>query len=179
MPSRWQCLFIVVFGLAIAGWLYVRELEPNFREHDPPQYVIELTAETQVVHPKVVWKVFQNDQEEESYLAKTWMDHNEDDDSFTLYASVKPAPLQSERIKADLLIQDLASSYRVSREGTLREFNVWGELAPPRWARWASGVANLKSSMEFQLNASTIDGPRMIAQVRFPQFSGLFPELEK
>jgi hypothetical protein len=178
MPSRWQCLLIVVFWLAITGLLYVRELEPNFREHDPPPYVIELTAETQVVHPKVVWKVFQNDQEEESWLANTWMDHNEEDDSFTLYAEVKPAPLQSPSVKADLLIQSLFSSYRISREGILRDFSVRGDLMPPPWTRMASGVANLKP-LRFQISGSIVDGPRMIAQMRLPQFVELFPDLQK
>src|SRR5262245_2725992 len=128
MPSRWQCLLIVAFWLAATGVLYVRELEPAFREHDPPPYVIELTAETDAVHPRVVWKIYQNNQESESYLAKTWMDHTPADDSFTLSAEIRPAPLQSDKVKASLLVQHLLSTYRVSREGQLRELRVEGTL---------------------------------------------------
>ena len=97
MPSRWQCVLIVVFWLAVTGWLYVRELQSLFREHDPPPYVIDLTAETQFVHPRVVWKVFQNNQEEECYLVKTWMDHTEEDDSFTLHATKSNPRAAAER----------------------------------------------------------------------------------
>jgi hypothetical protein len=175
MPSRWQCLLIVAFWLGATGLLYVRELEPVFREHDPPPYVIELTAETQVVHPRVIWKVFQNDREEESYLAKTWMDHNEADDSFTLFADVKPAPLQKESVRASLLIQHMESSYRVSREGKLREFSASADLSSRLLARFG----RIDFTPRFELNGTVVDGPEMIAQLRLPQLKGLFPGLEK
>jgi hypothetical protein len=175
MPSRWQCLLILVFWLVATGVFYVRELEPAFREHDPPPYVIELTAETQTVHPQVVWKVFQNDQPEPSYLAKTWMDHNEADDTFTLFAQVKPAPLQSVATKADLLIQEMESNYRISREGRLREFGVKAELS----RRLPAGLGRLNFTPVFELNGTVVDGPEMIARLKLPQFVGLFPGLEK
>src|SRR5580704_9260623 len=130
MPSRWQCLAIVACWLAVTGWLYVRELEPYFRENDPPPYVIELTAETQSIHPAVGWKVFLNDEkDEESYLVQTWMDHAEEDDSFTLHAEVKPAPLQDKDKKAQLLVQLMKSEYRVSREVKLLLLHVDADLS--------------------------------------------------
>jgi hypothetical protein len=174
MPSRWQCLFIVAFWLAAMGLLYVRELEPFFRDHDPPPYVIELTAETQSVHPKVIWKAFQNGQEEPSYLVKTWMDHNEDDDSFTLHGEIRPAPLQSETTKADLIMQHVTSEYRVSREGKLLNFNVDAVLS-----RRPFGIANLNFSPELKLTGTVVDGPEMLAQLQLPQLKGLVPGLEK
>jgi hypothetical protein len=173
MPSRWHCLLIVVFWLAATGWLYVRELAPNFREHDPPPYVIELTAETQVIHPRVVWKVFQNGNEEESYQAKTWMDHNEEDDSFTLYALVRPAPLQTPDAKAALLVQELMSSYRVSREGKLLELTVDGELS----RRPVPGLIDFGFKPMFQLSGRVVEGG-MLAHLRLPQLKGLVREAE-
>jgi hypothetical protein len=168
MPSRWQCVLIVVFWLAATGWLYVRELESLFRDHDPPPYVIELTAETQFIHARVVWKAFQNNQAEESYLVKTWMDHAEEDDSFTLWATVRPAPLQSETKKEALLVQDLTSWYRVSREGQLRELGVQGELS-----RRPMGFGDIGFKPQFEMNGVVVDGPTMIAQLKLPQFAGM------
>jgi hypothetical protein len=173
MPSRWQCVLIVVFWLAATGWLYVRELQSFFREHDPPPYVIELTAETQVVHPRVVWKVFQNNEEDESYHVRTWMDHTEADDSFTLYAVVRPAPLQSEKKKETLLIQNLESSYRVSREGRLLEFSVDGELS-----RNPLGLGDLKFKPEIRMMGRVVAGPMMVARLTLPQFTGVMREAE-
>jgi hypothetical protein len=175
MPSRWQCLLIVAFWLAATGVLYVRELEPAFRDHDPPPYVIDLTAETQIVHPKVVWKVFQNDQKEESYFAKTEMYHNEADDSFSLYAEVKPAPLQSDRMKADLLIQLMHSQYRVSREGKLLEFSVSAQLS----RRLIPTMTELNFTPEMILNGTVVAGPEIIAKLELPQLKGLIAGWER
>jgi hypothetical protein len=174
MPSRWLCLLIVAFWLVVTGWLYVRELEPNFREHDPPPYVIDLTAETQTVHPQVVWKIFQNNAKEESYLAKTWMDHNEADDSFSLYARIKPAPLQDDRIKTELLIQELLSTYRISREGKLLNFAVEGELT----RRPIPGLPDIGFSPQFKLKGVVVKGA-IIARLELPQLQGVLPEADK
>jgi hypothetical protein len=174
MPSRWLCLLIVAFWLAATGVLYVRELEPAFRQHDPPPYVIDLTAETQTVHPQVVWKVFQNNQASESYLAKTRMDHNETDDSFTLLAEVKPAPLQADQVKTGLLIQQMRSMYRVSREGKLREINVECVLTRRPIAGWP----DIGFAPEFQLSGIVVKGA-IIARLKLPQFASLFPDVEK
>jgi hypothetical protein len=168
MPSRWQCLLIVAFWLAASSWLYVRELQDLFREHDPPPYVIELTAETQFIHPRVVWKVFQNDQPEESYFVRTWMEHTEEDDSFTLFAHVMPASLQTAEVKEALLIQDLTSSYRVSREGRLREFSVEGDLS-----RRPMGFADLGFKPQFKMKGVVVDGPMMVARLELPQFASV------
>jgi hypothetical protein len=171
MPSRWSCFLIVAFWLAAIGLLYVRELAPSFHEHDPPPYVIDLTAETQVVHPRVVWKVFQNGRDEESYLAKTWMDHNEEDDSFTLFSEVKPAPLQSPVDKAALLVQYFYSRYRVSREGKLLALEVEGELS----RRPVPGFIDLGFKPQFELTGRVLDGG-MLARLELPQFKGLVRE---
>jgi hypothetical protein len=173
MPSRWQCLLIVAFWLAATGLLYVRELAPSFHDHDPPPYVIELTAETQFIHPKVIWKVYQNGRDEESYLAKTWMDHNEEDDSFTLFSEVKPAPLQSDSEKASLLVQHFLSSYRVSREGKLLALSAEGELS----RRPVPGLLDLGFKPGFELTGRVVDGG-MLARLRLPQFKGLVREAD-
>jgi hypothetical protein len=173
MPSRWLCLLIVAFWLAATGLLYVRELEPSLREHDPPPYVIDLTAETQVVHPRVIWKVFQNGKTDESYFAKTWMDHNEEDDSFTLFADVKPAPLQDDAVKQSLLVQHFVSSYRVSREGRLLELEVSGQLS----RRPVGGLVDIGFTPEFKLAGRVVNGG-MLARLQLPQFKGFVREAD-
>jgi hypothetical protein len=171
MPSRWQSLLIVALWLGATGWLYVRELEPSFREHDPPPYVIDLTAETQTVHPSVTWNVFQNDQKTESYRAQTWMDHSEQDDSFTIHAEVKPAPLQTDQAKADLLVQEMKSEYRISREGKLLVLHVEAELS----RRLMSGRVELGFKPRIELTGIVAQG-QINAHLRLPQFSGLLSE---
>ncbi len=167
MPSRWQCLLIIAFWLAVTGVLYVRELEPDLRQNDPPPYVIELTAETQVeTHPQVTWKVFENGQDEERYLAATWMDHREADDSFALHAKVKQAPLLAD--KSGLLIVHLESSYRVSREGRLLEFQVEGVLN----RRPVPGLPDLGFKPEFELRGRVV-GDQVVARLDLPQLKGL------
>jgi hypothetical protein len=173
MPSRWLCLLIVLFWLAATGLLYVRELAPSFREHDPPPYVIDLTAETQVVHPRVVWKVYQNGKI--SYLAKTWMDHNEEDDSFSLFADVKPAPspLLDDSVIPSLLVQHFVSSYRVNREGKLLELEVSGELS----RRPVPGLPDIGFKPEFKLTGRVVNGG-MLARLQLPQFKGIVREAD-
>jgi hypothetical protein len=171
MPSRWQCLLIVASWVAATGWLYYREMEPNLRTHEPPPYVIDLTAETQIVHPSVVWKVFQNDQTQESYRAKTRMEHQVDDDSFVLYAEVLPNRMLSKPVQASLLVQRLESSYRVSREGRLLAMNVEGKLSsrPVPW------LPELGIEPEFQLKG-TVAHQVLIVQVLLPQLDGVMRE---
>lgn len=167
MPSRWQCLLIILFWLGTTAWLYIRELEPIFREHDPPPYAIELTAETQLEHPPVLWRVLQNGQEH--YHAKTWMDHCEEDDSFTLHAVIDHNPRQDEKGSADLIFRKLESGYRVSREGILRELNVSCTLAsqPTRL------LPDFGFYPEFRLNGVVQDG-RFTGRVKLPkELSGL------
>lgn len=172
MPSRWQCLVIVACWLAVTGWLYVRELEPYFRENDPPPYVIELTAETQTIHPAVTWKVFQNDDPEEVYHVQTWMDHSEQDDSFTLHAEVKPAPLQDKDSKAQLLVQLMKSEYRVSREGKLLLLHVDADLSSRPF-----GMADFRFKPRIELTGIVAQG-QINAHLRLPQLSGLTPEAD-
>jgi hypothetical protein len=168
MPSRWQCLLIVVAWVAATGWLVVRELEPGFRGHEPPPYVVELTAETQVESaPAVMWKVYQNGQGEESYLLKTWMDRREQDDTLAFHADVKPAPLAGEEIKATLLLKRLESEYRINREGHLRELKVEGVLS----SRPVPGLPDLGFSPQFRLNAIVLAG-EIVARMNLPQLEG-------
>jgi hypothetical protein len=173
MPSRWHCLTIILFWAAANGWWYVRELEPNFRNNDPPPYVIELTAETQTIHPRVNWKVFQNDGVEPSYLAHTWMDHSEEDDSFSLHALVRPAPLQSEQTKVALLIQELESTYRVSRDGKLLEIHVDGALS----RRPVPGLPDLGFTPRFDMRGRVVQGG-MLARLTLPDLKGFVREAD-
>jgi hypothetical protein len=173
MPSRWLCLLILACWAAVTGWLYVRELEPYFRTNDPPPYVIELTAETQSVHPAVSWKIFQNDEEEESYHAQTWMDHSEEDDSFTLHAEMKPNPLLKDpSAKALLLVQLMKSEYRVSRDGKLLLLHVESDLS-----RRPFGMADLGFKPRIELTGIVAQG-QINAHLRLPQLSGLSSEAD-
>src|SRR5271166_5635440 len=175
MPSRWQCLLIIVFWLGATGWLFVRELEPNLHFHEPPPYAIDLTAETQIdTHPRVPWKVFLNGKSEETYHAKTWMDHREEDDSFALKAQVKPNPLASQATKATSPVDLLESEYRVSREGRLREFQVEGILN----RRPVPGMPDLGFAPRFALRGIVLDD-QILAHLSLPNFfGGLIPAYE-
>jgi hypothetical protein len=171
MPSRWQSLLIVALWVAATGWLYVRELEPTFREHDPPPYVIELTDESQTVHPVISWKVFQNEQTQESYRAQTWRDHNPQDESFTLHAEVKPYSLQSPEAKENLLVQEMRSEYRVSREGKLLMLHVEAELTH----RLVPGRVELGFKPRIELTGIVAQG-QINAHLKLPQFSGILSD---
>ncbi len=174
MPTRWQCLLIVAAWLATTGWLFLRELAPGLRGNEPPPYVIELTAETQVEVPPVVnWKVFQNGRPDENYHIKTWMDHRQEDDSFAFHADVKPAPLLSERGKAALPLQKLNSTYRVSREGKLRELHVQGTLG----RRLHPLLPDIGFAPTFEMHALVLSG-EVVARMKLPQLAGYLREAD-
>lgn len=163
MPSRLSCLLIVIFWLATTAVLYLREVAPQFRKHEPPPFAIDLTAETQVDHPHIVWKVFQNDRE--LYQAQTWIDHRESDDTFALNAVLKPAPLLDKKAAENLLIQQLTSVYRIGRDGDLRELEATVALGA------LPGMPQFAFDLKVHLAGAVRDG-QLFATIDTPLFVG-------
>jgi hypothetical protein len=88
MPPRWLSLAIIVFWLAVTGYLFWRDLLPQLLPGQPPCYAIELVEEARTERPYVTWFV-----EKDGDLvahARTRVEHRRRD-VFELVCQIKPA----------------------------------------------------------------------------------------
>jgi hypothetical protein len=131
MPSRWLSLVIVAFWLATTGWLFWKDIWPDWQPGQPPPFDYDLVEEVQKPEKmKAYWFVTRNDQT--VFRATTWVQYHSDDDSFTLCADYKAfsgipnaravplGPLQAKR---------MTSMYRISRDKQLRMLEAKIEAA--------------------------------------------------
>lgn len=130
MPSRWLRLPIVVFWLATTVWLFWHDLWPNWRSGEPPPFVIDPVEEVHKDGPlQTFWTVQRRrqGQTQRIFRAKTWVDYQPDEDTFTLHARLDAAsdPTTQPVFTAKYFkIDALSSAYRVNRLGQLRSLEA-------------------------------------------------------
>lgn len=118
MPPRPLIFVIVVFWLAAAGWLFQRDLWPRLQPGEPPPYAIDLADEAS--EQKIYWNILK-DGEDKGY-AQTWVSFQPEDDTFELAGLFKLFSRgRVKQLEADLVVE---SSYRVTREGELRQLTI-------------------------------------------------------
>jgi hypothetical protein len=134
MPARWLRVPIVVFWLAMTGWLFWHDLWPNWRPGEPPPFHIDPVEEVQQGPPKTFWTVWRpSPKKEKVFHAVTWVEYHGDDDSYTLHARLDATkdPALTPVYAANILkIETLTSTYRVSREGYLRGLETTVKATP-------------------------------------------------
>ncbi len=124
MPPRWLSAAIVVFWLGMAGWLAWRELWPRWRAGDPPPFHIDLVEEVDRANSnnKIRWAVIEDDQQTTS--AESSVHYRAKDDTFALALRFTDRPRHLQRPGRLPQMRFIESSFRVTREGSLRELKV-------------------------------------------------------
>ena len=124
MPPRTVTLTILAFWLATFGWFCHHELWPRLRPGQRPPYTIDLDQEASGPGGRH-WEVFYNGQTIGN--ATTWVSHRHEDDTyelgtkcwFTKFSFPVNVPLVGHL--GDLDVRHMESTYRVTRDGDLRE----------------------------------------------------------
>jgi hypothetical protein len=117
MPPRWLSILIVVFWLTTSVLFFRREWWPYLEPDAPPPFTIELVDEARDAVPGT-WKVSRNG--EHILIAKTNVDHNATENTFTLWAEFQPPFGKAAKPTAGALaIRHMSSRYRVTPEGRL------------------------------------------------------------
>jgi hypothetical protein len=119
MPSRWACLLIVAFWLAATGWLFWREVWPQFQPGEPPPFVTRLVDETQVIKPDVRWRVFLDGKE--TFRALTSVHYRDSDETYEFHEDFRPPQAGKGHVLLGFPISCLTSLLRVGRDGDVRE----------------------------------------------------------
>jgi hypothetical protein len=129
MPSRWLCAAILAFWLAANAWLVWRDIVPTFETGQPPPFTIDFLDEVELERPvDTAWNVFHNGAEE--YRTITRVVPHKEDDTFemtsrqTINHAKVPEPRRPKPIRGGLVLEQLDSSYRITREGALRELSM-------------------------------------------------------
>jgi hypothetical protein len=177
MPSRWLRIPIVVFWLTMAGWLFWRDLWPNWKPGEPPPFHIDPVEEVQKGTPiKTFWSVSRRLPKEEEFSpvfrGTTWIEYHPEDDTCTINARLDAAlglqarlggtkNLRLEEVYGAKVfkIDSLASAYRVTRAGRLVSLEATVKTTP-HFDRIVPGLRSVlhpflqKSSQEKPLKAS-------------------------
>ena len=138
MPSRWLCVSIVLFWLTMTGWLFWRDLWPNWRPGEPPPYQIDPVEEVQKNNPiKTFWSVRRRSSKDADgvpvFRATTWIEYHEEDDTYSMHARLDAAkdpkfqPVYGAKV---FKVESLASVYRVTRAGRLVAVEATMETTP-------------------------------------------------
>jgi hypothetical protein len=128
MPPRWLSLTIITFWLGTTGWLAWRDLWPRWRPGEPPPYTIDLVEEVnRASKQKTLWAVVENDRD--TMQAQSWVEHHAEDDTFALHVKYLPRPTFRAAPGHVVPRMRLVSSLlRVTRDGRLRELEVWASI---------------------------------------------------
>lgn len=156
MPPRWFCWLIVMFWVTTMGWLFWRDLWPNWRPGEPPPFHIDDVAEVvqkSTIKVKTYWTVERGEvgksQLNRVFRAETWVDSNPNQDTYSLHAKFetvknplpnlrpnapKVPPAQEFYVSKVLKIERMTSEYRVTRAGRLHslEATVTAKFDPDR-----------------------------------------------
>jgi hypothetical protein len=115
MPPRWLTVAIVVCWLATAAWFFQHDLWPRLRPGQRPPYTLDLAHEVTGPNNPRHWDVFYKGKTIGN--ARTWVEYRREDDTFKLHSRF----VFHDFIVAVLHVQFMESTYRVTRDGRLRE----------------------------------------------------------
>jgi hypothetical protein len=116
VPSRPVQVLIVLFWLATAGWYVHREIAPYWIADAAPAFAIDLTDEAVVQSLPVRWTLSRSGQK--SSQLHTSVQYHDAEDEFSLNCVSWNLPLLP-----GVTVENLRSSYRVTRQGRLVETN--------------------------------------------------------
>jgi hypothetical protein len=134
MPPRWVSAAIVALWLATTGWLFWRDLWPEWRPGEPPPFHIDLVEEVHKGNDsplKTTWSVFRrrraDDVPHKVFNATTWVYYHREDDSFSLSAHLQTRQvrdLQPYEVARLFTVESVDSEYRVNRDGRLQSLKA-------------------------------------------------------
>lgn len=121
MPTRYITLLIVVFWLAMTGWLFYRDVRPHVLPGAPPPFTISLVDEAEAQKNEgTYWSIVHGEQT--MGYAITRVRYLDQTDSFELMCVYKLWVLGRFSSPTPNLVSD--STYRVSRDGELERIRV-------------------------------------------------------
>jgi hypothetical protein len=130
MPPRPYTLLIVAFWAATTGWLVYEDLWPRLQPGEPPPFTIDLADEASASVQKSFWTIYRDGDDAGSL--ETSVKYHDEDDTFEIPSTLK---LKLGLKLPFLLTEDVEiridSTYRVTREGELRELSADGQIR--RW----------------------------------------------
>jgi hypothetical protein len=121
MPSRWTCLAILVFWLAVNGFLFWKEVLPQLLPGQAPPITVDLIDEVRQGNAQIVWRGYFNSNEH-NYRAETEVTYKEDSETFSLRSELRSIlpPMKSENLRFHKLI----TVYHVTRNGDLLRLDM-------------------------------------------------------
>jgi hypothetical protein len=126
MPPRMIVVAILALWLFAIGWMFQRDLWPQLRPGDPPPYTIDLVDEARQHALPIHWLIFHGDSKIGD--VQTVVSYRSVDDTFDMQSKV--ARIDLGRIgPLQISATGLASTYRVTRAGALREMLIEGILS--------------------------------------------------
>jgi len=128
MPPRWISLGIIAFWLATTGWLFWKDLWPQWQPGQPPALVPDLIEEARTERPPILWTVFHNGQK--TFQGKTQIRHPQRD-VYEFLATYTPTIGKKTASIEGWKIRRLQSMYRVNEQGHLLALGVTVEGMPP------------------------------------------------
>lgn len=123
MPSRRVVALIVLFWFAVTGFVVYRDVWPILYASGPPPIAIDLADEAAQTIP-IRWQIYRGDQKVGRLLTLT--KYVDTDDTFRFTNEYKHLRLESSGIV--VVVPELTTIIRVSREGDLREQSAEGKL---------------------------------------------------
>lgn len=136
MPSRWLRWPIVVFWLTTTGWLFWRDLWPNWRPGEPPPFYIDPVEEVQKGDPVPThWTVRRySTGKSKVFRASTWGEYHGDDDTYSLHARLDATKTIDRKdnfyVAKYFKVEVLTSEYRVTRAGCLHSLEATVKTTP-------------------------------------------------
>lgn len=144
MPPRWLCCLIAIFWLTMMGWLFWRDLWPNWRPGEPPPFHIDDIAEVQRSGNPVRtgWRVERwkagGSQLDVVCRIETWLEYDAKKDIYSLKAEFddkKPPPKSLPKantvppphefyVSKALKIDVMTTEYRVTHAGRLHSLEA-------------------------------------------------------
>lgn len=125
MPNRYLFTAIVLFWVGANTWLFYRDILPWLGPGEPPPFTIDLAEEALAHSSDIRWKVIK-DGKEKGYANTSVRYQNQEDTyelkcEFKLWSGVRAPGIEPDQV--------IGSTYRVTRDGELREARFEGKLA--------------------------------------------------
>ncbi|MGH7173146.1 MAG: hypothetical protein ACRELF_10085 [Gemmataceae bacterium] len=187
MPPRWLCLLIGMFWLTMTGWLFWRDLWPNWLPGAPPYHIDDVDEVHNDSQMRTSWTVERGNGLEaplkKVFRASTWVEYHKDEDTYSLHAEFLakiPSEFTPTYIGAQIFkIDSMTSEYRVTRGGRLHSLQakVTGiyqgiPLKEKLYSLFGSLLPKQPAKKPKSASPSAPDWLRVWGEVRDNQFTG-------